>query len=183
VTNEKLPAQIAQWLAEAGVPASQLILEITESSVMGNPEQARRVLDELAALGITLSMDDFGTGHSSLSYLQRLPFKEVKIDRSFIRGLTIPEDARASLLLTRSIINLARGLELRVVAEGVEDAELLAQLTRLGVDILQGYYLGRPMEPDQIARRMASHAPAHVTSLPAIPQPRSNRELASEPTS
>jgi EAL domain-containing protein (putative c-di-GMP-specific phosphodiesterase class I) len=181
VTNEKLPTLIAEWLTQTGVPASQLILEITESSVMGNPEQARRVLDELAALGITLSLDDFGTGHSSLSYLQRLPFREVKIDRSFVRGLTVPDEARASLLLTRSIINLARGLELRVVAEGVEDAELLAQLTRLGVDSLQGYYLGRPMEPDQVVRRMTSDAPAQATALPAIPLPRSDRNVVSDP--
>jgi diguanylate cyclase (GGDEF)-like protein len=181
VTNEKLPTLIAEWLTRTGVPASQLILEITESSVMGNPEQARRVLDELAALGITLSLDDFGTGHSSLSYLQRLPFREVKIDRSFVRGLTVPDEARASLLLTRSIINLARGLELRVVAEGVEDAELLAQLTRLGVDSLQGYYLGRPMEPDQVVRRMTSDAPAQATALPAIPLPRSDRNVVSDP--
>jgi diguanylate cyclase (GGDEF)-like protein len=177
VTNEELPTLIARWLQESGVPASKLILEITESSVMGNPEQARRVLERLADLGVTLSLDDFGTGHSSLSYLQRLPFREVKIDRSFIRGLTIPEEARASLLLTRSIINLARGLELRVVAEGVEDAELLAQLTRLGVDMLQGYYLGRPMEPEQIVRRMSSDSPAQAIALPAIPRARGHQDM------
>jgi len=143
--NPDLPAEITGALAAAGVPADRLILEITESSVMGDPARAIPILEELAGLGITLSLDDFGTGYSSLSYLQKLPVKEVKIDRSFVVGLVQPSRERTSRILVEAIIGLGASLGLRVVAEGVEDAETLELLRSLGCDVIQGYFTGRPV--------------------------------------
>jgi diguanylate cyclase (GGDEF)-like protein len=144
VLNADLPDQVAAALVEAGLPAQKLILEITESSVMGDPERTVPTLERLAAIGVTLSLDDFGTGYSSLSYLQRLPVREVKIDRSFITGLSDGDASPASVILVRSIIGLGASLGLRIVAEGVETAAELSQLRDLGCDIVQGYYIARP---------------------------------------
>ncbi|GAA4985575.1 putative bifunctional diguanylate cyclase/phosphodiesterase [Kineococcus glutinatus] len=150
VNDVTLPEHVAGAVVEAGLPAHKLILEITESSVMGDPERTVPVLERLAAIGVTLSLDDFGTGHSSLSYLQRLPVRELKIDRSFVRGLSLPREAQASAILVRSIIGLARSLDLRIVAEGVESAETLDQLRDYGCDVIQGYYVGRPLRAEDI---------------------------------
>jgi diguanylate cyclase (GGDEF)-like protein len=144
VGDPKLPGRVAQALERACVPASSLILEITESSVMGDPEQTVPILHQLADLGLCLSLDDFGTGYSSLSYLQRLPVGEVKIDRSFVLGLAA-EDPRNSQALIRSITGLGANLGLRVVAEGVEDEERMTQLRELGCHVAQGYCISRPL--------------------------------------
>jgi diguanylate cyclase (GGDEF)-like protein len=177
VTDPGLPGLIAELLQQEGVPAAKLVLEITESAVMDDPERARLILGELAAMGITLSLDDFGTGHSSLAYLQTLPVRELKIDRAFVVGLS--EDARASLLLIRSIVSLAVGLELRVVAEGIEDQDTQDRLIMLGVNLLQGYHLGRPMTPDQLKRRLLP--PAQTPDNPLLlPWPRQELEPARE---
>jgi diguanylate cyclase (GGDEF)-like protein len=149
--NGALPDQIAAALVTAGLPAQKLILEITESSVMVDPERTIAVLERLAAIGVTLSLDDFGTGYSSLSYLQQLPVKEVKIDRSFVVGLSRDPEQCASGLLVRSIINLSTSLGMRVVAEGVEDLATLEHLRDLGCDIVQGYHIGRPLTAAQVA--------------------------------
>lgn len=149
--NAALPDQIAAALVTAGLPAQKLTLEITESSVMVDPERTIAVLERLASIGVTLSLDDFGTGYSSLSYLQQLPVKEVKIDRSFVVGLSRDTEHRASGLLVRSIINLSTSLGMRVVAEGVEDLATLEQLRDLGCDIVQGYHIGRALEAGQVA--------------------------------
>jgi len=154
VNDPTLPDQVAAALAVAGVPAHRLILEITESSVMGDPERTVPTLERLAAIGVALSLDDFGTGHSSLSYLHRLPVSELKIDRAFVLGLSRGSDAQVSNVLVRSIIGLGHSLHLRVVAEGVETAALLEQLRALGCDIAQGFHLVRPMP--------ASHLPDAV---------------------
>jgi len=146
VSNPDLPENVEAALREAGVPASRLILEITESSVMGDPDHTVPILHRLAATGVTVSLDDFGTGYSSLSYLQRLPVQELKIDRSFVLGLTADGTAPAtSAALIRSITGLKEALGLRVVAEGVEDAETLERLRELGCDLVQGYHLSRPV--------------------------------------
>jgi diguanylate cyclase (GGDEF)-like protein len=149
VNNPALPDIIAAALATAGLPAHKLILEITESSVMGDADTTVPILNELAALGVVLSLDDFGTGYSSLSYLHRLPVREVKIDRSFVLGLMHPEESRASAVLIRSITGLGTSLGLRIVAEGVESAETLEQLRDLGCDVIQGYHVGRPMSAQE----------------------------------
>jgi diguanylate cyclase (GGDEF)-like protein len=151
VLNTALPDKVAAALVAAGLPAQKLILEITESSIMGDPERTVPTLERLDAIGVTLSLDDFGTGYSSLSYLQRLPVREVKIDRSFIMGLTSDSDKHASEILVRSIIGLGASFGLRIVAEGVEDAEVLALLRELGCDLVQGFHIGRPMPAADLA--------------------------------
>ncbi len=153
VLDPDLPGRVAAALAAAGVPASRLTLEMTESSMVEDPRRTTEVLQQVAALGVTISLDDFGTGYSSLSYLQQLPVQELKIDRSFVRGLeaTAPPGAAAvSSALIRSITALKDALGLRVVAEGVEDLEVLERLRDLGCDIIQGYVISRPVPADQL---------------------------------
>ncbi len=145
VNNADLPDQVAEALRRTGVSAAHLILEITESSVMGDPERTVPTLNRLADLGLTLSLDDFGTGYSSLAYLQRLPVREVKIDRSFVLGMGNAREGHASTALVRSIIALGNSLGLRIVAEGVETQDLLEQLAALGCHVVQGYHIGRPV--------------------------------------
>ena len=144
VGDRALPGRVAEALRVAQVPASSLVLEITESSIMADPEQTLPVLNQLAALGVEMSLDDFGTGYSSLSYLQRLPVSEVKIDRSFVVGLS-SADAANSQALIRSITGLCANLGLRVVAEGVETQAQLTELRDLGCHIAQGFYISRPI--------------------------------------
>jgi diguanylate cyclase (GGDEF)-like protein/PAS domain S-box-containing protein len=136
-----LAARIRRAMREHGVRARMLECEITESSVMADPEHAVGVLDELKAAGIALSVDDFGTGYSSLSYLRRFPIDELKIDRSFVRDVaTDPNDAA----IARAIISMAHRLGLKVVAEGVENAEQLEFLRANDCDEVQGYFIARP---------------------------------------
>jgi diguanylate cyclase (GGDEF)-like protein len=144
LTNTELPDEIGAALARAGVPAHNLVLEITESAVMTDPDHSVPILMRLADMGVRLSLDDFGTGYSSLAYLQRLPVQEIKIDRSFIAGLTNHDHQDASEALVRTIILLGNSLGLRVLAEGVENALVLQQLRQLGCDAAQGYHIGRP---------------------------------------
>jgi len=165
VTNPALPGYISTALAAAGLPAEALVLEITESSVMGDPEATVPILTQLVASGVTLSLDDFGTGYSSLAYLQRLPVQEVKIDRSFVNGLTGTGE-RASEALISSIVGLGKAFRLRVVAEGVEDAETLERLAGLGCDIAQGYHLGRPRPADELPRTARDLLQARAMPMP-----------------
>ena len=133
---------IRNVLAESGLAAKYLELELTESVILTNADVMLALLHELAVLGVKLSIDDFGIGYSSLSYLKHFPFHKLKIDRSFIRDLTTdPEDAA----ITSAIINLAKNLDLGVVAEGVENDEQMAFLRRHGCDEAQGYYFSRPL--------------------------------------
>jgi diguanylate cyclase (GGDEF)-like protein len=143
VGDSTLPGVVAAALSHAGVPSSSLILEITESSIIADPQQAQQVLAQLAELGVTISLDDFGTGYSSLSYLQRLPVQEVKIDRSFVRGLT-SADPHSSRALISSIAGLGANLGLRVVAEGVEADFVLDELQQLGCHVAQGFAIAHP---------------------------------------
>jgi diguanylate cyclase (GGDEF)-like protein len=151
--DQDLPASIARHLADAGLPAEALTLEITESSIMREPDRTIVLLRRLRALGVRLSVDDFGTGYSSLSYLKRLPVQEVKIDRAFVAA--IERDA-GDMAIVRAIIHLAHDLDLAVVAEGVETDEGLAMLRQLGADVAQGYLLGRPLGAAATAERLGS---------------------------
>jgi len=140
--------RLNEMLAEHDLPPSRLRLEITEGSVMDQPERALATLQELAAVGIGLSVDDFGTGYSSLAYLQRLPVTELKIDRSFVLGLAAsPSDGE----IVRSTVGLGHNLGLSIVAEGVEDESSLAFLREVGCDIAQGFFIAKPMPADSIA--------------------------------
>jgi len=138
------PDRVLAALSARRIPPGSLILEITETTIMEDPEHALAALQRLHDAGVYLSIDDFGTGYSSLAYLKRLPVDEIKIDRSFISSLA--DDARDRLIVA-STVSLGRALGLDVVAEGVEDEQTLAVLQTLGCDLAQGYLFGRP-EPD-----------------------------------
>lgn len=167
VNNTNLAENVAAVLAEVGLPADRLVLEITESSVMGDPHRTVPILQRLADIGVTLSLDDFGTGYSSLAYLQRLPVREVKIDKSFVMGLTGGAQEHASSVLVRSILTLGGNLNLRVVAEGVENAEVLELLRRLGCDVVQGYHIARPLLATEIGCLISSSNTSVRERLPA----------------
>ena len=147
--GRSLPERVTAALAEHGVPVDLLSLEITESAIMRDPEAALGLLDTFTAAGIHLSLDDFGTGYSSMAYLRRLPVSELKIDRSFITGLLTE---RADTILVRSIINLGHNLGLHVVAEGIEDRATVEVLRQLECDVLQGFFIARPMPGEQVER-------------------------------
>ena len=136
-----LPGCVANILAETGLPASRLEIEITESMLVGDTRRALRILHELKSLGLRIAMDDFGTGYSSLAYLQSFPFDRLKIDRQFVAGL---ETSVQSTALVKAVIGLGHGLGLPVIAEGVETVAQLEMLRRLGCDEVQGYLIGRP---------------------------------------
>lgn len=140
--NSDFPSVVQRVLADTALPASALELELTESVVMGNAEQAADSLQALRELGVALAIDDFGTGYSSLAYLKRLPLDTLKIDKAFIHDLTLDDDDAA---ITNTIIAMAHSLGLSVVAEGVETAAQLQHLAQAGCDEIQGYWLARPM--------------------------------------
>ena len=138
---------VRESLARAQIDAHWLELEITESTVMHDPDQAMQLLSEFKKMGVHLTVDDFGTGYSSLAYLKRLPLDCVKIDRSFIRG--VPSDA-SDCAITRTIINMAHSLQLTVVAEGVENFAQAEFLVQQGCDEVQGYYYSKPLSEDDL---------------------------------
>jgi diguanylate cyclase (GGDEF)-like protein len=129
------------------VPAHMLELEITESSIMADPTRARATLVQLASMGVRLSIDDFGTGHSSLAYLKRLPVHALKIDKSFVINMASDEN---DLVIVQSTIDLAHNLGLEVVAEGVESEEVWNRLRSLGCDTAQGFWRGRPVIAEEL---------------------------------
>ena len=129
-------------LDSADVPASSLIVEITEDSLLADPVRARTILQEMREHGLQISIDDYGTGFSSLSYLRDLPVEELKIDRSFIATTLTDQRSRT---IVESTLQMAHGLGLRIVAEGVEDSPTASELVAMGVDVLQGYHIARPM--------------------------------------
>jgi diguanylate cyclase (GGDEF)-like protein/PAS domain S-box-containing protein len=133
---------IQNVLAETGLAASSLKIEITESAIIENIESAAEILRQIKALGIQISLDDFGTGYSSLSYLHRFPIDTLKIDRSFVTGMNLPKNSE----IVRTIISLAVNLGMDVIAEGVETREQIIQLTGLGCTYLQGYLLSKPVD-------------------------------------
>lgn len=142
LVDDDLPAHVAALLADRQLPSSALQLEITEDFLMTDRDRARTVLHRLRSLGVQIAVDDFGTGYSSLAYLRDLPIDELKLDRSFV--FPMADDARAAALAI-STIGLAHSLGLRMVAEGVENATALEELTRHGCDQAQGYHLSRPV--------------------------------------
>ncbi len=146
-----LPRRLASQLAEAKLQPRHLVLEVTESSVMADPETARRVLADVVGMGVTVSIDDFGTGYSSLAQLRRLPVQELKVDRSFVLEL---ERSPEVALIVRATIEMAHSLGLRVVAEGVENGTVAAMLREMGCDLGQGNYFGEPVEAPELLRRL-----------------------------
>lgn len=146
--DPQLSDQIAHLLRTYNLEPEWLHLEITESVIMADPARAMEILNQLSTMGIRLAIDDFGTGYSSLGYLKKLPVDEIKIDKSFVKEMAVvPDDA----MIVRSTIDLAHNLGLKVIAEGVETEEILNRLTALGCDAAQGYYISRPISPDDLA--------------------------------
>lgn len=137
--------EAAVRMEEAG---SMLDLEITETVIMGNVENIIPILQTLRGLGVEIAVDDFGTGYSSLAYIARLPIHDLKIDRSFVVGMTDNQD---SLAIVKSVISLAHSLRLKVVAEGVETEEQAALLLKLGCDEMQGFLISQPVPPEEVS--------------------------------
>ena len=146
--DTKLPGDVRDLLERHEVPPHKLILEVTENVILADPARVIEVLTALKAVGVGLSLDDFGTGSSSLSYLKRLPLDELKIDKSFVMAM---ENSAPDEAIVRSTTELAQRLGLRVVAEGVETAEAFAQLVNAGCEEVQGYFLQRPIPAAEIA--------------------------------
>lgn len=147
ITSLELPEQLAELLREKKLDSTRLTLEVTESSLMGELATALDILTRLRMKGIKLSIDDFGTGYSSLVQLHRMPFTELKIDRSFVGNMTDDEEARA---IVKTCILLGHDLGMQVVAEGVEQPSHLNLLWQMGCDIAQGYLLSRPISGDDL---------------------------------
>jgi diguanylate cyclase (GGDEF)-like protein len=152
--DEQLVHTVRQILLDCDLPAQQLKLEITESTVMDNAEQAAHTLAALKALGVGVSVDDFGTGYSSLAYLRRFPIDQLKIDRSFVIEMLQYPDSAA---IVNSIIGLARALRLQTVGEGVETQAQRDFLQAAGCDLLQGYLFSRPVTADALLELVRQH--------------------------
>jgi diguanylate cyclase (GGDEF)-like protein len=164
---------VAAVLRAHAAPADRLTLEITETAVMDRPDVAFETLERLKALGVKLSIDDYGTGLSSLAYLKRLPVQELKIDKSFVLNLSKDKN---DAVLVRSTIDLAHSLGLKVVAEGVEDQASLELLALFACDQAQGYHIGRPMPASDV--RAMLEAPPHALVQASRSDPKPDRRKA-----
>lgn len=147
--DPRLAQEVAEALERWNVSPTRLELEITESAMMSDPHRSLEILTQLAEMGIGLSVDDYGTGFSSLAYLKRLPVGTIKIDKSFVMSMDLDE---GNAVIVRSTIELAHNLGLAVVAEGVESKIVSERLAELGCDTAQGYYYCRPDSADDILR-------------------------------
>ena len=180
-----LPIQISDLMASYEVPATHLVIELTESTLMSDPKRADRVLSAISRTGVRIAIDDFGTGYSSLAYLRLLPVSEIKIDRSFVAGI---KDCENDAIIVRSTVELAKNLGLETLAEGVEDAATLALLREFGCDLAQGYYVSRPLLGSRVVpwveeraaraawaeRTESEHNPAAGRMSPWTPPPTSS---------
>jgi diguanylate cyclase (GGDEF)-like protein len=166
LVDEELAAYVDIVLALHGFPADRLTLEVTESALGGDPERAERCVLQLRARGLRVSIDDFGVGYSSMSQLLGLAIDELKIDKSFVRGLT--SDPRAEAIV-RSTIELAHALSLTLVAEGIETEDVLRSLQGLGADIGQGYLIARPLTTEQLDEFLAQPCRVRRLLLPDRP--------------
>lgn len=147
LTNRRLPEQIGRLLGKYGVAAKDIVLEITESAIMDDKDNAMAVLTALNKMGHTLSIDDYGTGYSSMAYLKALPVQEIKIDKSFVLNLATNKEDE---ILVRSTIDLGHNLGLKVTAEGVEDEDSLNILNKYGCETGQGYFISKPVPAEDI---------------------------------
>jgi diguanylate cyclase (GGDEF)-like protein/PAS domain S-box-containing protein len=157
-----LPALVHSILFESGLAARRLEIEITEGVLIGDFSRAVAILRRLKAFGVRIAMDDFGTGYSSLSYLQSFPFDKIKIDQAFVANL---ERNQQSAAIIRAVIGLSHGLDMPVVAEGVETKEQMAFLTREACDEIQGYFVGRPALIERYAEFVGREPAAQLTAL------------------
>jgi diguanylate cyclase (GGDEF)-like protein len=170
-----LPQRLADAIARHHLSAGSLVLEITESAFMDDPERALRTLQRLRAMGLRLSIDDFGTGYSSLSYLKSLPVHELKMDRSFVMSMAVDEhDAK----IVQSTVELAHSLGLSVVAEGVENLSTWELLRVLGCDEAQGHAIAKPMPASQFAAWVGSWQPPSPLVGPNAGPPQPDKRAA-----
>jgi diguanylate cyclase len=160
------PKTVEELLKRHAVSAHTLTLEVTETTLMEDLDTTRTILAQLSALGVSISVDDFGTGYSSLGYLAQLPVDEIKIDKCFVLGMHADEKDGA---IVRWVHGLGKMLGLRVVAEGVETAEALQTLVALGCDVAQGYFVSRPLPPEELEAWLASSPWAAPAGEPAHP--------------
>jgi diguanylate cyclase (GGDEF)-like protein len=184
LADEKLPERLAELLAQGQVHPSRMMMEITESAVMANPERAAVVLERFREIGVDLSIDDFGTGYSSLTYLRTLPARELKIDRSFVHDI---DTNQGNALITSAVIKLAHGLGLEVVAEGVETEAELRRLLTLGCDLAQGYLISRPVPASDFVTFLEQHPMSpfarRLANLRITPTSISNPTMTAPPAS
>jgi EAL domain-containing protein (putative c-di-GMP-specific phosphodiesterase class I) len=151
----QLPTQVAEILRRTGLSARLLELEVTETMLISNRHQALATLHELRHLGVQIACDDFGTGYSSFSYIQKLAFDRIKIDKSFVHELGI---ASSAMRIIQAILAMAHSLGMDVTAEGVETEWQFSMLRVLGCDEIQGFLLGRPMPAEAIAAALCRDA-------------------------
>jgi EAL domain-containing protein (putative c-di-GMP-specific phosphodiesterase class I) len=144
-----LALNVASALGSSGLPANRLELEITEAVLIRDDEEALAILHELRGLGVRIALDDFGTGYSSLRYLQLFPFNKIKIDRCFIQNITEPEGASH---IVKAVVDIAAARNMTTTAEGVETAEQLAVLRKLGCDQMQGYFFSPALTEEKLSR-------------------------------
>ena len=152
---------IERTLADSGLPAGLLDLELTESILVKNPEETIETLNRLKTMGITVSIDDFGTGYSSLSYLTRFPLDWLKIDRAFVNTLPDDDDAVA---IVRAIVSMAKNLDLRLVAEGVETDNQVGFLHALGCHVGQGSLFSKPVPADDFQKLLTKNRPVFLAA-------------------
>jgi EAL domain-containing protein (putative c-di-GMP-specific phosphodiesterase class I) len=166
IVDKNYVRRVIEALAAAGLPGDALTIELTETALMTDPSIALRHLRSLKEAGVRLAIDDFGTGYSSLSYLRQFPVDQVKIDRTFVAGVSRSTEDRA---VVKAIIELGRALHLHVVAEGIENESQLRALRRLGCHLGQGYHLYRPLEREHCAEavRATSRPPGQGVSAQA----------------
>jgi EAL domain-containing protein (putative c-di-GMP-specific phosphodiesterase class I) len=179
LADPRLPERIAVKLEQHAVTEEGLTLEVTETAILEDAERAAVVLARLDQMGIDIAVDDFGTGHASISRLHRLPVSEVKIDRSFVS-----DTRQRSRTYLAAMVGFGRSLGLRIVAEGVEDADTLAFLSTLGCDLAQGYFIARPLESAAMTRWLtAALQRDSITPAPTDrPTPQSDRPQPDQAT-
>lgn len=153
LTDKGLPLRLAATLARHGLAPAHLTLELTETAALADGAQGLEMINRIRDLGILISIDDYGTGQSTLDYLKKIPATEIKIDQSFIKGIV---DNRSDRLMVQSTIGLVHSLGRRVVAEGVEHRDILDVLVQLGCDVAQGFAIGRPMSLDSLTKRLTA---------------------------
>jgi diguanylate cyclase (GGDEF)-like protein len=164
LASDETMLRIITLIRESGIKPRRIDLEITETALMADFENARDKLRTLRALGVGITLDDFGSGYSSLTYVHQLDLDKIKIDRGFVAGIC--EDAK-SLKVIRTVIDLCRNLRLTCVAEGVESAEQVRALQDVGCELMQGYFVGRPMPADGIAEFLERERQRQCPAMPA----------------
>jgi len=163
--DENLPQDIRKIIEAHAIAPFLITLEVTESGMMVNPRLAQEILVKLNALGLPSSIDDFGSGYSSLAYLKSLPATEIKIDKSFVLNMTHDE---SDAVIVHSTIAMAHNMGYRVVAEGVENAEILELLQVLGCDVVQGFYFSQALPAEQVVAWAEQHNQQHLRYARAV---------------